>query len=345
MDAQKEKQLEMVLKQLNKEFGKGSIAKMKDIEMQDIEAISTGIIGVDIALGIGGIPKGRITEIYGPESSGKTTLTLQTIASEQAKGGTCAFIDAEHAFDPKYAAALGVDIDNLIFAQPNNGEEALNMVEMLSSSGAVDLIVVDSVANLTPKTELEGDIGDSHVGLQARMMSQALRVLTGIVHKNNVALIFINQIRMKIGTMGYGSPETTTGGNALKFYCSVRIDIRATGKIKQGEEEVGKKTRVKVVKNKVAPPFRQAKFEIMFGKGAEREREILDYAVKFDIVDKAGAWFSYGAVKLGQGKEKALEVMKADANLLTEIEDKVMDKIQGVIISSTTGEEVEEVEE
>ena len=332
MDENKKKQLDLVLKQLNKDFGKGSIAQMKDIEIQPIEGISTGVIGVDLALGIGGIPKGRITEIFGPESSGKTTLTLQTIASAQAKGYVCAFIDAEHALDPAYAATLGVDIDNLIFAQPDSGEDALEMVESLAVSNAVDLIVVDSVANLTPKVELEGTMDQQHVGVQARMMSKALRKLTAIAHKNDVGLIFINQIRMKIGMTGYGSPETTPGGNALKFYCSVRIDIRAIGQLKQGDDQIGKKTRVKIIKNKVAPPFRQAEFEIMFGKGVERSREILDYAVKYDIVDKAGAWYSYGTEKVGQGKEKSVEFLNDNPDILLEIETKVMDQIKEEVL-------------
>jgi len=328
MDENKQKQLELVLKQLNKDFGKGSIAQMKDIEIQPIESISTGVIGVDLALGVGGIPKGRITEIFGPESSGKTTLTLQTIASAQAKGDICAFIDAEHALDPTYAANLGVDIPSLIFAQPSSGEEALDMVESLAMSGAVDLIVVDSVANLTPKAELDADMEQQSMGLQARMMAKALRKFTGIVSKNHVALIFINQIREKIGGMSFGSNETTTGGRALKFYCSVRIDIRAIGQLKQGEEMIGKKTRVKIIKNKVAPPFKQAEFEIMFGKGVQRAREILDYAVKYDIVDKSGAWYSYGADKVGQGKEKSVEFLTSNPELLSEIEEQVMGKIK-----------------
>jgi len=332
MDENKEKKLDLVLKQLNKDFGKGSIAQMKDIEIQPVEAISTGVIGVDLALGVGGIPKGRITEIYGPESSGKTTLTLQTIANAQKNGDICAFIDAEHALDPVYAANLGVDIDSLVFTQPSSGEEALEMVEALANSGAVDLIVVDSVANLTPKAELDADMEQQSMGLQARMMSKALRKFTGIVHKNNVALIFINQIREKIGGISFGSNETTTGGRALKFYCSVRIDIRAIGQLKQGEEQIGKKTRVKIVKNKVAPPFRQAEFEIMFGKGVERSREILDYGVKYDFVDKSGAWYSYGADKIGQGKEKAVDFLNEHPDMLAEIEVKVMDKIKADIL-------------
>ena len=334
MDENKQKQLDLVLKQLNKDFGKGSIAQMKDIEIQPVEAISTGIIGVDLALGVGGIPKGRITEIFGPESSGKTTLTLQTIASAQRNGDICAFIDAEHALDPAYAAALGVDLDTLVFTQPSSGEEALDIVESLAMSGAVDVIVVDSVANLTPKAELDADMEQQSMGLQARMMAKALRKFTGIVHKNNVALIFINQIREKIGGMSFGSNETTTGGRALKFYCSVRIDIRAIGQLKQGEEQIGKKTRVKVIKNKVAPPFRQAEFEIMFGKGVERSREILDYAVKYDFVDKSGAWYSYGAGKIGQGKEKSVDYLNENPDILKEIEDKVMDKIEKDILGA-----------
>lgn len=280
-----------------------------------------------MALGIGGMPQGRIIEVYGPESSGKTTLALQTIASAQTKDMVCAFIDAEHALDVVYAKNLGVDTDNLLVSQPDFGEQALDVLETLARSGAVDLIVVDSVAALTPKTEIEGDMGDTHVGLQARLMSQALRKLTGLLHKTNTTVIFINQIRMKIGTMGYGSPETTTGGNALKFYCSVRIDVRRIATLKQGESQIGNRVKAKVVKNKVAPPFRQAEFDIMFGEGISYEGELIDYGVKLDIIDKSGAWFSYGAEKLGQGKENAKLTIKENPELRTEIEGKIKEAL------------------
>jgi recombination protein RecA len=280
-----------------------------------------------MALGIGGIPQGRIVEIYGPESSGKTTLSLQTIASAQKEGMVCAFIDAEHALDVVYAKNLGVDTDNLLVSQPDFGEQALDVLETLARSGAVDLIVVDSVAALTPKSEIEGDMGDTHVGLQARLMSQALRKLTAVLHKTNTTVIFINQIRMKIGTMGYGSPETTTGGNALKFYCSVRIDVRRIATLKQGENQIGNRVKAKVVKNKVAPPFRQAEFDIMFGEGISYIGELIDYGIKMDIIDKSGAWFSYGTEKLGQGKENAKLTLKENDALREEIEAKVKEAL------------------
>jgi recombination protein RecA len=327
MDAQKQKALEMAIKQIDKAFGKGTLMRLGDKEFEPIESISTGSLGLDMALGIGGIPQGRIVEIYGPESSGKTTLSLQTIASAQKAGMVCAFIDAEHALDVVYAKNLGVDTDNLLVSQPDFGEQALDVLETLARSGAVDLIVIDSVAALTPKVEIEGDMGDQHVGLQARLMSQALRKLTSVLHKTNTTVIFINQIRMKIGMMGYGSPETTTGGNALKFYCSVRIDVRRVATLKQGESQIGNRVKAKVVKNKVAPPFRQAEFDIMFGEGISFEGELIDYGVKLDIIDKSGAWFSYGAEKLGQGKENAKQTLKENPELRDEIEAKIKEAL------------------
>jgi recombination protein RecA len=327
MDEKKKKALDLALKQLEKQFGKGAIQRLGDKEIEPIEAIPTGSFGLDLALGIGGIPKGRIVEIYGPESSGKTTLTLEIIAQAQKQGGVAAFIDAEHALDVMYAKNLGVDVENLLISQPDYGEQALEVVETIARSGAVDLIVVDSVAALTPKSEIEGNMGDTQVGVLARLMSQALRKLTAIVHKMNVTVIFINQIRMKIGMMGYGSPETTTGGNALKFYSSVRLDVRRIATLKQSDKEIGNRVKVKVVKNKVAPPFRIAEFDIMFGKGISREGEIIDYGVKLDIIDKSGAWFSYGAEKLGQGKEKAKEYLKENPEIAQEIENKIKDAL------------------
>jgi len=327
MDANKQKALDMAIKQIDKTFGKGTLMRLGDKEFEPIESISTGSLGLDMALGIGGIPQGRIIEIYGPESSGKTTLALQTIASAQTKDMVCAFIDAEHALDVVYAKNLGVDTDNLLVSQPDFGEQALDVLETLTRSGAVDLIVVDSVAALTPKSEIEGDMGDTHVGLQARLMSQALRKLTAILHKTNTTVIFINQIRMKIGTMGYGSPETTTGGNALKFYCSVRIDVRRIATLKQGESSIGNRVKAKVVKNKVAPPFRQAEFDIMFGEGISFVGELIDYGVKMDIIDKSGAWFSYGSEKLGQGKENAKITIKENPEMMAEIEEKIKEAL------------------
>ena len=327
MDPNKQKALDLAIKQIDKAFGKGTLMRLGDKEIEPIDAISTGSLGLDMALGIGGIPKGRIVEIYGPESSGKTTLALQTIASAQKEGSICAFIDAEHALDVYYAKNLGVDIDNLLVSQPDFGEQALEVLETLTRSGAVDLIVVDSVAALTPKTEIEGDMGDTHVGLQARLMSQALRKLTAILHKMNTTVIFINQIRMKIGTMGYGSPETTTGGNALKFYASVRIDVRKIATLKQADSQIGNRVKAKVVKNKVAPPFRVAEFDIMFGEGISQEGELIDYGVKLDIVDKSGAWFSYGATKLGQGKENSKQTLKDNPDLRAEIEHKIKEAL------------------
>ena len=327
MDANKQKALDVAIKQIDKTFGKGTLMRLGDKEIEPIEAISTGSLGLDMALGIGGIPQGRVVEIYGPESSGKTTLALQTIASAQAEGMVCVFIDAEHALDVLYAKNLGVDIENLLISQPDFGEQALDVLETVARSGAVDLVVIDSVAALTPKNEIEGDMGDAHVGLQARLMSQALRKLTSILHKMNTTVIFINQIRMKIGTMGYGSPETTTGGNALKFYASVRIDVRRIATLKQGETQIGNRVKGKIVKNKVAPPFRQAEFDIMFGEGISKEGELIDYGVKFDIIDKSGAWFSYGEQKLGQGKENAKAVLKEDTELREEIEAKIKEAL------------------
>ncbi len=327
IDQNKQKALDMAIKQIDKAFGKGTLMRLGDKKIEPIASISTGSLGLDMALGIGGIPQGRVIEIYGPESSGKTTLALQTIASAQKEGKICAFIDAEHALDVFYAKNLGVDIENLLISQPDFGEQALDILETISRSGAVDLVVVDSVAALTPKSEIEGDMGDSHMGLQARLMSQALRKLTGILHKMNTTVIFINQIRMKIGTMGYGSPETTTGGNALKFYASVRIDVRRIATLKQGDSQIGNRVKAKVVKNKVAPPFRQAEFDIMFGQGISKEGELIDYGVKLDIIDKSGAWFSYGAKRLGQGKENAKQTLKDDEKLALEIENKIKDAL------------------
>ncbi|MBZ7936014.1 MULTISPECIES: recombinase RecA [Campylobacter] len=341
MDDNKKKSLDAALKSLDKAFGKGTILRLGDKEVEQIDSISTGSVGLDLALGIGGVPKGRIIEIYGPESSGKTTLTLHIIAECQKAGGICAFIDAEHALDVKYARNLGVDTDNLYISQPDFGEQALEIVETIARSGAIDLIVVDSVAALTPKAEIEGDMGDQHVGLQARLMSQALRKLTGIVHKMNTTVIFINQIRMKIGAMGYGTPETTTGGNALKFYASVRLDVRKVASLKQSEEVIGNRVKVKVVKNKVAPPFRQAEFDVMFGEGLSREGELIDYGVKLDIVDKSGAWFSYKDKKLGQGRENSKAFLKENPEIAEEITKEIQNSIgvEGMISASENDEE------
>ncbi|MDY5384969.1 MAG: recombinase RecA [Campylobacter sp.] len=341
MDENKKKSLELAIKQIDKQFGKGTILRMGDREIEPIDAINTGSLGLDLALGIGGVPKGRIVEIYGPESSGKTTLTLHLIAQCQKAGGVCAFVDAEHALDPNYAKNLGVDIDNLYISQPDFGEQALDVVETLARSGAVDLIVVDSVAALTPKNEIDGDMGDQHVGLQARLMSQALRKLTSVVHKMGAAVIFINQIRMKIGAPSYGTPETTTGGNALKFYSSVRIDVRRIATLKQGDDPVGNRVRVKVVKNKVAPPFKQAEFDIMFGEGISREGELMDYGVKLDIIDKSGAWFSYASTKLGQGRENAKAFLKENEAIATEIENKIRENIGDALSGSAEADEGE----
>ncbi|PTQ71964.1 recombinase RecA [Celeribacter persicus] len=322
-NGEKQKALESALAQIERQFGKGSIMKLgADNPVQEIEATSTGSLGLDIALGIGGIPKGRIVEIYGPESSGKTTLTLHCVAEEQKKGGVCAFVDAEHALDPIYARKLGVDLDELLISQPDTGEQALEIVDTLVRSGAVSLVVVDSVAALTPKSELEGDMGDSSVGVQARLMSQAMRKLTGSISRSKCTVIFINQIRMKIGVM-FGSPETTTGGNALKFYSSVRMDIRRIGAIKDRDEVVGNETRVKIVKNKVAPPFKQVEFDIMYGEGISKTGELLDLGVKAGVVDKSGAWFSYGDERIGQGRENAKRYLKENPQVALEIEDKI----------------------
>ena len=323
MDENRKKALAAALTQIEKQFGKGSVMRMGDgTAVRDIEAVSTGSLTLDIALGIGGIPKGRIIEIYGPESSGKTTMTLQCVAEAQKIGGTCAFVDAEHALDPVYAEKLGVDMDELLVSQPDTGEQALEITDMLVRSGAVDVIVVDSVAALTPKAEIEGEMGDSHVGLQARLMSQALRKLTANIKKSNCMVIFINQIRMKIGVM-FGSPETTTGGNALKFYSSVRLDIRRIGAIKKGEEVIGNQTRVKVVKNKVAPPFKQAEFEILYGEGVSREGEIIELGVAMGLIEKAGAWYSCNGDRIGQGKENVRNYLKENPELAKSLEAQI----------------------
>ncbi|TCL09395.1 recombination protein RecA [Shimia isoporae] len=319
----KQKALDSALAQIERQFGKGSIMKLgADNPAQEIESTSTGSLGLDIALGIGGLPKGRIVEIYGPESSGKTTLTLHCIAEEQKKGGVCAFVDAEHALDPQYAKKLGVNLDELLISQPDTGEQALEITDTLVRSGAVNMVVVDSVAALTPKSELEGDMGDSNVGVQARLMSQAMRKLTGSIARSNCMVIFINQIRMKIGVM-FGSPETTTGGNALKFYSSVRLDIRRIGSLKDRDEVVGNATRVKVVKNKVAPPFKQVEFDIMYGEGISKMGELLDLGVKAGVVEKSGSWFSYGDERIGQGRENAKTFLKENNRIAYEIEDKI----------------------
>jgi len=327
MDDNRKKALAAALSQIERQFGKGSVMRMGDDgAIPNIETISTGSINLDIALGIGGLPKGRVVEIYGPESSGKTTLTLHVIAEMQKTGGTAAFIDAEHALDPVYAGKLGVDIDNMLVSQPDTGEQALEITDMLVRSGAVDIVVIDSVAALTPKAEIEGDMGDSHMGLQARLMSQALRKLTGNIKRSNTLVIFINQIRMKIGVM-FGSPETTTGGNALKFYSSVRLDIRRIGAIKKGDEIVGNETKVKVVKNKVAPPFKLAFFEILYGEGISHEGELIDLGVEHKLIDKAGAWYSYNGDKIGQGKEKVRIFLKENPDVAATIEQTLRDKL------------------
>ena len=339
--ADKAKALESALQQIERQFGKGSIMRLGgQNQMAEIEAISTGSLGLDIALGIGGLPKGRIVEIYGPESSGKTTLTLHVVAEAQKAGGVCAFVDAEHALDPQYAKKLGVNLDELLISQPDTGEQALEIVDTLVRSGAVSCVVVDSVAALTPKSELEGDMGDSSVGVHARLMSQAMRKLTGSISRSNCMVIFINQIRMKIGVM-FGSPETTTGGNALKFYASVRLDIRRIGSIKKGEEVIGAETRVKVVKNKMAPPFRQAEFDILYGEGISRHGEIVELGVLHKIVDKAGAWYSYNGERIGQGKDNARDYLREHNELAMEIEG----KIRAAVSTPSLVDEVEDDEE
>ena len=339
----KNKALETALSQIEKTFGKGSIMKLGDSQMESVEATSTGSLGLDIALGVGGVPRGRIIEIYGPESSGKTTLTLHIVAEAQKKGGTCAFVDAEHALDPVYAKKLGVNIDDLLISQPDTGEQALEIADTLVRSGAVDVVVVDSVAALVPKAELDGEMGDSHMGLQARLMSQALRKLTGSISRTNCTVIFINQIRMKIGVM-FGNPETTTGGNALKFYASVRMDIRRIGSIKEKEEVVGNTTRVKVVKNKVAPPFRQVEFDIMYGEGISKTGELIDLGVKAGIVEKSGSWFSYNDQRIGQGRENAKQFLKDNPKVASEIEKKIRESA-GVITQALKGETAEMAED
>ncbi|MDO8890464.1 MAG: recombinase RecA [Sulfurimicrobium sp.] len=327
MDDNKSKALAAALSQIEKQFGKGSIMRLGDhAASQDIQVVSTGSLGLDIALGVGGLPRGRVVEIYGPESSGKTTLTLQVIAEMQKLGGTAAFIDAEHALDPQYAQKLGVKVADLLISQPDTGEQALEIADMLVRSGSVDIVVIDSVAALTPKAEIEGEMGDSHMGLQARLMSQALRKLTANIKRTNTLVIFINQIRMKIGVM-FGNPETTTGGNALKFYASVRLDIRRTGAIKKGDEVIGSETRVKVVKNKVAPPFKQAEFDILYGEGISREGEIIDMGVDHKFVEKSGAWYSYKGEKIGQGKDNAREFLREHKDIASEIEAKVREAV------------------
>ena len=329
-DTNKQKALDAALAQIERQFGKGSIMKLGgENAFKDIEATSTGSLGLDIALGIGGLPKGRIIEIFGPESSGKTTLTLHCVAEEQKKGGVCAFVDAEHALDPQYAKKLGVDLDELLISQPDTGEQALEIVDTLVRSGAVSMVVVDSVAALTPKSELEGDMGDSNVGVQARLMSQAMRKLTGSISRSNCMVIFINQIRMKIGVM-FGSPETTTGGNALKFYSSVRLDIRRIGAIKDRDEVVGNATRVKVVKNKVAPPFKQVEFDIMYGEGISKIGEIIDLGVNYEIIKKSGSWFSYGDTKIGQGRDAVKILLLDNPELMEELEQKIMEALKTV---------------
>ena len=347
MDANKEKALQAALTQIERQFGKGTVMRMGDKEDLAIPAISTGSLGLDVALGIGGLPKGRIIEIYGPESSGKTTLTLQVIAEAQRMGGTCAFIDAEHALDPIYATKLGVNVEDLIVSQPDTGEQALEVTDMLVRSGAVDVLVVDSVAALTPRAEIEGEMGDHHVGLQARLMSQALRKITGNIKNANCLVIFINQIRMKIGVM-FGNPETTTGGNALKFYASVRLDIRRIGAVKEGEEVIGSETRVKVVKNKVAPPFKQAEFQILYGSGINRMGEVVDYGVKLGLIDKAGAWYSYQGNKIGQGKNNVMKYLQENPAIAQELEQKVREELlasPALSLSASAGGDSDDTED
>ena len=346
MDDNQRKSLDLAIKQIDKTFGKGTLIRLGDKVVVPTETISTGSLGLDLALGVGGLPKGRVIEIYGPESSGKTTLTLHAIAEAQKAGGVCAFIDAEHALDVGYAKNLGVDTDNLLVSQPDFGEQALEILETVIRSGAVDLVVIDSVAALTPKVEIDGDMDDQQVGVQARLMSKALRKITGLLNKMNCTVIFINQIRMKIGMTGYGSPETTTGGNALKFYSSVRLDIRRIATLKQGENSIGNRVKVKVVKNKVAAPFKLAEFDIMFGEGISKTGELVDYGVKLDIVDKAGAWFSYGDSKIGQGRENSKVFLRENPEIAKEIEKKILDSmgINDALITSSS-DEVEDASE
>jgi recombination protein RecA len=343
-DNNRDKELSAALTQIERQFGKGSMMRLGDSERIAIPAISTGSLGLDIALGIGGLPKGRVVEVYGPESSGKTTLALQVIAESQKAGGTCAFIDAEHALDPIYAGNLGVDVDNLLVSQPDTGEQALEICDMVVRSGAVDVVVIDSVAALTPRAEIEGDMGDSHMGLQARLMSQALRKMTGNIKNSNTLVIFINQIRMKIGVM-FGSPETTTGGNALKFYASVRLDIRRIGAIKDGDEVVGNETRVKVVKNKVAPPFKQVEFQIYYGKGISRLGEVIDLGVKHELVEKSGAWYAYKGEKIGQGKKNSIQYLEENPAIAQEIETTLRDQLLGKSGQPEESKESKEAEE
>ncbi|MEJ2631150.1 MAG: recombinase RecA [Acidihalobacter sp.] len=341
MDENRKKALAAALGQIEKQFGKGSVMRMGDAAAtRDISVVSTGSLALDIALGVGGLPRGRVVEIYGPESSGKTTLTLQAIAQCQRQGGTCAFVDAEHALDPVYAEKLGVQVDDLLVSQPDTGEQALEISDMLVRSGAVDLVVIDSVAALTPKAEIEGEMGDSHVGLQARLMSQALRKLTANIKRSNTLVIFINQIRMKIGVM-FGSPETTTGGNALKFYSSVRLDIRRVGAIKKGDEVIGNETRVKVVKNKVAPPFRQAEFEILYGEGISREGELIELGVREGLVEKSGAWYSYNGERIGQGKDNVRNFLKEHSEMAGEIDRTLRERLLPKRSDETTNAEQE----
>ncbi|MBU3736752.1 MAG: recombinase RecA [Methylobacterium sp.] len=344
MDENKSKALAAALSQIEKQFGKGSIMRMGDTDVaKDIQVVSTGSLGLDLALGVGGLPRGRIVEIYGPESSGKTTLTLQVVAEMQKLGGVAAFIDAEHALDPQYAQKLGVNVSELLISQPDTGEQALEICDMLVRSGSVDVVVVDSVAALTPKAEIEGEMGDSHMGLQARLMSQALRKLTANIKRANTLVIFINQIRMKIGVM-FGNPETTTGGNALKFYSSVRLDIRRTGAIKKGDEVIGSETRVKVVKNKVAPPFKQAEFDILYGEGISLEGEIIEMGTNLKLVEKAGAWYSYKGEKIGQGKDNAREYLKEHPEVAREIEARIRENAGGASGMMQTGEADDEAD-
>jgi len=340
MDDNRKRALSAALTQIERQFGKGAVMRMGDKQSEALEVVSTGSIGLDIALGIGGLPKGRIVEIYGPESSGKTTIALQVIANCQRAGGTAAFVDAEHALDPLYAEKLGVDIDELYVSQPDTGEQALEITDTLVRSGGIDVVVIDSVAALTPKAEIEGEMGDSHVGLHARLMSQALRKLTGNISRTNCLVIFINQIRLKIGVM-FGNPETTTGGNALKFYASVRLDIRRIGSVKKGDEVVGSETRVKVVKNKTAPPFKQAEFEILYGEGTSREGELIEYGVAGSFIDKSGAWYSYNGDRIGQGKENVRQFLRDNPKIAKEIEQKVRAKMPSAKASANAEPEAD----